>query len=158
AHVLEPLGMRDSTFTQPLPTGMAPAMSSGYLLASRPPIPFELVGMSPAGSMSSTPADMAKFMMAHLRDGELDGKRILRPETAREMHDTALDVVPPLNRMRLGFFETNVNGREVIGHGGDTNAFHSALHLFTAEETGLYVVVNSSGKDGASSTLRTRLF
>ncbi|MCO1658199.1 serine hydrolase domain-containing protein [Pseudonocardia humida] len=157
-HVFDPLGMRDSTFEQPLPAAMAASMSRGYLVASASPIPFELVGMSPAGSMSSAPADMARFMLAHLQDGELDGQRILRAETAREMHDTALDTVPPLNRMRLGFFESNINGREVIGHGGDTNAFHSALHLFTAEDTGLYVVMNSTGRDGAAGVLRTRLF
>jgi CubicO group peptidase (beta-lactamase class C family) len=157
-HIFEPLGMRDSTFAQPLPPELAGQMSHGYLLASGDRVPFEIIGVGPAGSMSASAADMGRFMLAHLQDGELDGQRILRPETAAQMHDTALDVVPPLNRMRLGFFESNVNGREVIGHGGDTNAFHSALHLFTAEQTGLYVVVNSNGRDGASGALRLALF
>ena len=32
--------------------------------------------------------------------------------------------------MALGFFETDINGREVIAHLGDTGAFHTSLHLF----------------------------
>ena len=51
--------------------------------------------------------------------------------------------------MLLGFFETNINGREVIAHLGDTGAFHTSLHLFLDENTGLYVSFNSGGEQGA---------
>ncbi len=60
--------------------------------------------------------------------------------------------------MELGFFETNINGREVIGHLGDTDYFHTSLHLFTKENTGFYVSFNSAGKEGASHKLRLALF
>ena len=102
--------------------------------------------------------DMARFMIAHLEQGELDGKRILQPDTIRTMHDSPLTLLPPLNRMQLGFFETNINDREVIAHLGDTQDFHTSLHLFLAERTGLYVSFNSAGKEGASGSLRTALF
>ena len=153
-HIFDPLGMRDSTFVQPLPADLAGRMATGYQLASGDPAAFELVGLAPAGALSSTGADMARFMIAHLEGGG----GILRPETVALMHNTAVDPVPPLNNMRLGFFETNVNGREVLAHLGDTNAFHSALHLFTAENTGLYLVFNSTGVNGAANTLRSELF
>ncbi|MBC7988232.1 MAG: hypothetical protein H7Y19_01450 [Luteimonas sp.] len=74
------------------------------------------------------------------------------------MHDSPLTLLPPLNRMQLGFFETNINDREVIAHLGDTQDFHTSLHLFLAERTGLYVSFNSAGKEGASGSLRTALF
>ena len=48
--------------------------------------------------------------------------------------------------MELGFFETNINGREVIGHLGDTDYFHTSLHLFLKENVGLYVSFNSPGR------------
>jgi hypothetical protein len=60
--------------------------------------------------------------------------------------------------MELGFFETNINGREVIAHLGDTSYFHTSLHLFLKEGVGLYVSFNSSGKEGAAHSLRTALF
>jgi CubicO group peptidase (beta-lactamase class C family) len=157
-HIHAPLGMRNSTFRQPLPPRLRPFMSTGYRQASGEVVPFELVGPAPAGSLSSTGTDMGRFMIAHLNRGELGGQRILKPETAQLMHSSALTIIPPLDRMRLGFFETAINGREVIAHLGDTGAFHTSLHLFLNENTGLYVSLNSGGKNGASNAVRIGLF
>ena len=163
-HVFAPLGMHDSTFRQPLPARLAPQLSVGYRRASQPPIPFEFIGPFPAGSLSTTASDMARFMIAHLQDGEPRGTHILDPATARMMHDSPLarvdpmSLIPPLNRMELGFFETNINGHEVIGHLGDIEAFHTILHLFTRDGVGLYASFNSPGRDGAVQPLRAALF
>jgi len=157
-HIFEPLDMRHSTFRQPLPPALAPLMSKGYRVASGDPEPFEFIGPVPAGSMSAPAEDMAHFMIAQLQDGEYHGNRILRADTAARMHDSPLTMLPPLNRMELGFFETNVNGREVIAHLGDTEWFHTSLHLFLRENVGFYVSFNSLGKEGAAGTLRIALF
>jgi hypothetical protein len=101
---------------------------------------------------------MAHFMIAHLQDGEYQGQRILRAETAQMMHNSPLTLLPPLDRMELGFFETNINGREVIAHLGDTQNFHTSLHLFLKEGVGFYVSFNSPGKEGAAGGLRMALF
>jgi hypothetical protein len=97
-------------------------------------------------------------MIAHLQNGEYHGNRILRAETAEMMHNSPLTVLPPLNRMELGFFETNVNGREVIAHLGDTGSFHTSLHLFLKDGVGFYVSFNSPGKAGAAGALRNAFF
>jgi CubicO group peptidase (beta-lactamase class C family) len=157
-HIFAPLDMKYSTFRQPLPPALAPFMSQGYLLASEPPHGFEMIGPAPAGAMSSPAEDMAHFMIAHLQNGEYHGQRILKPETAAQMHDSPLTLLPPLNRMELGFFETNINGREVIAHLGDSEYFHTSLHLFLKENVGFYVSFNSLGRDGAAETLRWALF
>jgi CubicO group peptidase (beta-lactamase class C family) len=157
-HIFEPLEMKYSTFRQPLPPELAPLMSNGYRVASGKPQPFEIIGPAPAGSLSSPGLDMANFMIAHLQDGEFHGKRILSAATAQMMHDSPLTMLPPLNRMELGFFETNINGREVIGHLGDTEHFHTSLHLFLKENVGFYVSFNSLGKEGAAGSLRGALF
>jgi CubicO group peptidase (beta-lactamase class C family) len=158
-RILLPLGMTNSSFRQPLPISMRPNMATGHGRATEPAVPFEYVIPSPAGGMSSTGTDMARFMIAHLQGGALGGaNRILSPRAATMMHNSALTTVPPLNRMVLGFFETNVNGRQVIAHLGDTQGFHSSLHLFTREGVGLYVSFNGGGKEGAAGTLRGTLF
>ena len=157
-HIFEPLDMRHSSFRQPLPADLAPLMSKGYKVASSEPGPFEIVGPAPAGALSSSGEDMGHFMIAHLQDGEYDGKRILSAATAQQMHDSPLTMLPPLNRMELGFFETNINGREVIGHLGDTEDFHTSLHLFMKENAGFYVSFNSLGKDAAAEGLRGAIF
>ncbi len=157
-HIFEPLNMQNSTFRQPLPKRLEPMMSQGYGPDTSKPEMFELLGPAPAGSMSSTGADMARFMIAHLQQGATKDGRILSAETVRLMHDTPLTLLPPLNRMQLGFFETNINGQQVIAHLGDTRAFHTALHLFLDENTGLYFSTNGPGKAGAAGGLRTALF
>jgi CubicO group peptidase (beta-lactamase class C family) len=157
-HIFAPLDMKHSTFRQPLPANLEPLMSKGYPQASEPPKPFEIIGPAPAGSLSSPGEDMAHFMIAHLQNGEYHGNRILKAETAEMMHNSPLTVLPPLNRMELGFFETNINGREVIAHLGDTGSFHTSLHLFLKEGVGFYVSFNSLGKAGAAGGLRGALF
>lgn len=163
-HVFAPLGMRNSTFRQPLPANLAGQMAKGYPTPGEAPKGFEFVEPAPAGSLSSSGTDMARFMIANLQGGELGGQRILQPATAQTMHNSPLgrvnpfSLLPPLNRMELGFFETNLNGREIIGHLGDTSAFHSSLHLFMNEGVGLYVSFNSGGKAGAVGALRTAVF
>jgi CubicO group peptidase (beta-lactamase class C family) len=157
-HIFAPLDMKHSTMRQPLPKDLEPYMATGYVLASGEAKKFEIVGPAPAGALSSPAEDMAHFMIAHLQNGEYNGNRILKEETARQMHDSPLTLLPPLNRMELGFFETNINGREVIGHLGDTQDFHTSLHLFLKENAGFYVSFNSAGKEGAAHKLRLALF
>ncbi|HEY0595014.1 serine hydrolase domain-containing protein [Sphingopyxis sp.] len=153
-RIFQPLGMAQSTFRQPLPGAFVPWMATGYRQLSAGPSKFEIVGPSPAGALSSTGADMAKFMIAHLNQGA----GLMKPETARMMHDTPLTILPPLNRMELGFFETNINGRQVIAHLGDTQLFHTALHLFTNENVGLYMSFNATGEQASVGPLRRALF
>jgi CubicO group peptidase (beta-lactamase class C family) len=157
-HIFAPLDMQHSSFRQPLPEALAPLMSKGYVLGSGEPHPFEIVGPAPAGALSSPAEDMAHFMIAQLQGGQYNGNRILSAETAETMHNSPLTVLPLLNRMELGFFETNINGREVIAHLGDTEYFHTSLHLFLKENVGFYVSFNSRGKDGAAGSLRNALF
>jgi CubicO group peptidase (beta-lactamase class C family) len=158
-HIFQPLDMTHSSFRQPLPGTLEPFMAKGYRLGSDDAEPFEYVGPRPAGSMSASADDMAHFMIAHLQDGEYHGNRILSAATAQLMHDSPYaDGIGPLNRMELGFFETNINGREVIAHLGDTDWFHTSLHLFLKDKTGLYASFSSPGREGAVQTLRNQLF
>jgi CubicO group peptidase (beta-lactamase class C family) len=153
-NIFAPLGMSRSSMRQPLPAPLRPLMSKGYSFGKDEPVPFEFVAPAPAGSLSSTGEDMARFMIAHLDNG----RGLLQPRTAQLMHSRANLPIPGLNGMALGFYQHDINGRRVIAHGGDTNAFHSDLHLFLDEGTGLYLSFNSAGKEGASSPLRQAIF
>lgn len=157
-HVLHPLGMRNSSFRQPLPAELMAKMSQGYNQASDgKPQAYEYINLSPAGSLAATGADMGRFMIAHLQGGALGDARILSADTARKMHTTAQASIPPLNSMMLGFYETTINGRRAIAHGGDTQWFHSDLQLFPDDDIGLFISVNSSGREGAPQKIRGAL-
>jgi len=156
-HIFKPLAMPHASFRQPLPEALAPTMSKGYAQASLPSKPYEIVVPAPAGSLAASGADMAHFMIAHL-EGEYGGARLLGPAALKEMHETPLTMIPPLNRMVLGFYEQNYNGHRVISHGGDTEYFHSYLHLFLDDHVGIFVSVNSLGREGAAGSIREALF
>ena len=145
-HIFKPLGMEQSTFRQPLPSSLQPLMSKGYSLGSSPAKPFEYVVAAPAGSSSVTAMDMTRFMIAHLQNGRYENVQILRPETAQLMHARQYGLRPDINAMALGFYEETRNGQRIIGHGGDTELFHSDLHLLVDAGVGFFISYNSAGK------------
>jgi CubicO group peptidase (beta-lactamase class C family) len=158
-HILAPLDMRHSTFTQPLPTNLARLLAKGYVSASDgKPKPFELVNPAPAGAMTASALDMANFMIAQLQDGRFGDAQILQPQTAALMHSRQYAAAPGLNGMDLGFYQENRNGQRIIGHGGDTIVFHSDLHLLPDANVGIFMAFNSAGKAGAVNDVRSEIF
>ncbi|MFC4725712.1 serine hydrolase domain-containing protein [Glycocaulis abyssi] len=154
-HILAPLGMEYSTLRQPLPDHLEGLMSSGYMRASDGEgRDFEIVTPAPAGSMSASGNDMARFMIAHLNNGE----GLFSPETAELMYTSEDRKLPGVNAMLLGFYQQNRNGHRIIGHGGDTTLFHSNLHLYLDHGVGLYISMNSTGRGGATGRIRQALF
>lgn len=150
AHILKPLGMEHATFRQPLPDALKPLMSRGYRVASSGAKGFEYVEVAPAGSLSASAESMTHFMIAHLQNGRYGDVQILKPETAVQMHQRQQGWPPAMNAMCLGFYEESRNGQRIIGHGGDTQWFHSDLHLLLDSNVGFFVSYNSAGKDDVS--------
>ncbi|MFN0178971.1 MAG: serine hydrolase domain-containing protein [Gemmatimonadales bacterium] len=145
-HVLGPLGMTQTTSRQPLPARLVPDMSQGFAWAEGrfQPKDWEIVtGAAPAGSMSASATDMAKFMLAHLNHGALGEARILSEATARQMHTRIQGHDPRIPGFAHGFYEKSRNGLRIIGHGGDTQWFHSDLALIPSENIGIFMSTNS---------------
>jgi CubicO group peptidase (beta-lactamase class C family) len=146
-HILKPLRMTNSTFDQPLPPQLAPQMSKGYLNASKKPRDFEFVQAAPAGALSTTAADMTRFMLAFLQDGTVDGVAILKPETVRQMQTRQFELHPMICGLGITFMEYWMNPVRVIGHGGDTVYFHSDMVLVPDAHVGYFISYNSLGKN-----------
>ncbi|HSB01490.1 MAG TPA: serine hydrolase domain-containing protein [Anaerolineales bacterium] len=146
-NIFSPLAMTHATFRQPLPADLAADMSSGYNYVNGGYVKggFEYVVAYPAGSLSASGLDMAKFMIAHLQNGRYGQGQILKEETARQMHSQLYTADPRISGMAYGFFENVVNGQRVISHGGDTLLFHTGLFLLPEQNVGLYVSTNAVG-------------
>lgn len=149
-RILGPLGMRSSTMVQPIPRTLQPRLSKGYTLGSGPAMYEEIVGSAPAGGLTSTAHDMARFMIAHLGGGSIGSAQVLSAAATLRMHATQPQVYPALNGMALGFYETSRNGHRVIAHNGGTQFFHSDLHLFVDDGVGLFISLNSAGRENAA--------
>src|SRR6266568_1256288 len=150
-HILKPLRMTNSTFDQPLPVALTPQMSQGYLAAAKKPRDFEFVQAAPAGALSTTAADMTRFMLAFLQDGAVDGVAILKPETVRQMETRQFELHPMINGLGVTFMEYCMNPVRVIAHGGDTVYFHSDMVLVPDAHVGYFISYNSLGKNVGGS-------
>lgn len=155
-HIFGPLAMEHSTFEQPVPKPLQ--IATGYKRASEGPYPFEYASDVPAGALSSTADDMARFMIAHLQSGQLGAVRILKPSTVLQMHTVQFRPFAPLPGMALGFYGEDRNGEKIIGHAGDLISFHADLHLMPKAGVGVFIAMNSWGVNNASTSIRTAFF
>lgn len=144
-HIFQPLGMEDSTFRQPVPPELMSDLSGGYQYQQGrfEKRNFEVIQSYPAGSLSSTATDLARFMIAHLQDGRFGETRILQEQTARQMKEMAFAHDPRLPGWGTGFSVAERDGLRLVGHGGDTSYFHSELAMLPDEGVGLFVSTNT---------------
>lgn len=148
-HILKPLGMAHTSPRMPLPESLSQDMSLTYVYSDGTfhsvEDPFRFVNLAPAGSIKSTAADMARFMIAHLQEGAYQDARILEAETARLMHTQSFTEDPRLRGWAHGFYELRAENPRVIGHGGVTYHFYTEMYLVPEVNLGLFVANNSAG-------------
>ncbi|MGH8034799.1 MAG: serine hydrolase domain-containing protein, partial [Lysobacterales bacterium] len=149
-NIFDPLGMKSSSFIEPLPAALAEHMALSYNADAGKFVekPYEIIAnFGPAGAEAATATDMLRFAQALLNGGELNGHRILQQKTVEEMMSRHFSHDDRLMGMGLGIYETDIEGVRVMGHGGDTQWFHSELGI--DQEHGL-VFFASFGAPGGS--------
>ena len=144
-HILDPLKMEHSSFSQPLPERLAPGVSNGYLAAAQGAREFEFVQAAPAGALSATATDMGRLMLALLGEGSAEGATILKPDSVRAMESRQFELHPALHGIGLILMDYSANGQRIVGHGGDTIFFHSDMMLMPDAHVGLFISYNSAG-------------
>jgi hypothetical protein len=147
--------MKNTLVRQPAEEQLPAEMSKGYKWEGGrfKAEPFEYIPAAPAGCISTTAADAAKFMLAHLHDGQLGEGRILKTETAQRMREPLFRNHPKTTAMCFGFMELPRHGQRLVGHGGDTMWFHSLLVLIPDRQVGLFVSYNTKTAGGAREDL-----
>jgi hypothetical protein len=149
-RIIDPLGMEHTLVRQPAKDKLPADVSKGYKWEGGrfKEQAFEYVPLAPAGCISMSGSDAAKFMLAHLHDGALGDRRILKPETAQLMRQPLFRHDPKTSAMCYGFWEEQKHGLRIVGHGGDTMWFHSLLQLIPEKKVGLFVSYNTDTSAG----------
>ena len=156
--VFAPLGMTSTTFRQPfparaglpapMPRAMADRLSTGFQWngSGFTETKFEFGSMDPAGSVSTTAPDMARYMIALLADGRIDGERSLFGPAAAQAFRTPLLKEPPgVNAWAHGFMaQTGPGGFRWFGHGGALSNYFTGMQLYPELDLGVFVSVNSN--------------
>ena len=74
------------------------------------------------------------------------------------MHTQQRTDAPGLNGYALGFYHEDRNGQRIVGHAGDTDYFHSDLHLLLDANVGVFMSFNSAGNEGGAEVVRAAIF
>jgi len=141
-EIFDVLGMKSSSFKEPLPDYLNENMALAYAYENGTfaEKPFEIISnFGPAGAMSATATDMVKFAQAILNGGEYNGGRVLKKTTVKQMLTRNFSHDDRLMGMALGFYETEENGLRFVGHGGDTQYFHSDLTIDAQNEIAYFI-------------------
>jgi CubicO group peptidase (beta-lactamase class C family) len=160
-NIFEPLGMENSSFVEPLPEPLLAKMAKSYTVENGAYVekPFEIISnFGPAGALSASGTDMLRFGQAILNGGELDGQRILKEETVETMLKRAFSHDDRLMGMALGFYEEEHNGVRLVGHGGDTQYFHSYLGIDQANDLTFFVSFGGPGGSVVRSAFAPALY
>jgi CubicO group peptidase (beta-lactamase class C family) len=161
-EIIRPLNLAHTTFREPypadpalltpMPAELAADAAQGLLWtgAGYQAQPYAYVSqIAPAGSASSTAADMARFMQLILAGGTLNGTTVYGPATAQAFRIVTLRSGPGIAGWAGGFWERPLpGGFDSFGHEGQILNFRSNLVTVPALSLGVFVSVNSDS--GAS--------
>lgn len=136
--VLAPLGLKNSTYQQPLPAVRAAQAAAGHrrngkLVDGRWHVYPEMA----AAGLWTTPWDLAQVAIEVARAKAGQSKRVISQDTARLM------LTPQAGEVGLGFFLDASGKTDRFGHGGADEGFQAVLTAFAATGRGVAIMMNS---------------
>lgn len=155
-NIFKPLGMTHTTFREPLGEDHPEQNMAAHLQADIAPGYVTRSGrhvesgydyihsFGPAGSVSTTAFDMARYMIAHLQKGELNGHRLLKEKTALQMRKRNFTDRMAATGFAHGFFNGRFAGYEYFGHGGVVSTFITKMVFIPELQFGVFVSINQS--------------
>lgn len=103
-----------------------------------------LTAIGPAGSASTTAADMARYLIMQLNDGSLEGATIYGPGTAEALRTPLLQVPAGVNGWAHGFMRMELpGGYHGYGHGGSGEAFKGYFNVVHELDLGIFLGANT---------------
>lgn len=148
AQLFQPLGMTKTT-TMPPRQGDPALLTTGYEQDAEGVIrqsfyPYNRIHV-PCGCVASNVIEMTRYATMHLRRGELDGVRILHPQSYADMW--AVQVPDPRadvpSDSALGWWVRRDPTALVVDHDGEDDGFVSHLRLWTQSQLSIVVLCNA---------------
>jgi len=120
-HILTPLGMKDSTLlvkqADPKLLAWGHELGNGGVPFPSKVYPYNRIH-SPSSDLHSNVLDMARWAMANMNRGELDGARILKTSTYDTMWKPAAEFGGKPSPAGISWFVEEYRGTKMISHGG----------------------------------------
>ncbi len=143
-NIFDPLGMTSSSVDRSV-EGLATGYTSRQRDGSRDTIAFvDARGMAAATGLTSTVADMAKFVSAQFRKGQRGGDRILSTASLREMHRVRMLENTWTRGQGIGFSVRRVDDKLYVGHGGGYPGYTTNTTIQLDSKVGVVVLTNTN--------------
>jgi CubicO group peptidase (beta-lactamase class C family) len=147
-RVFHPLGMARTTLrpmmamTWPLALGHDET-SDGKCTVARPAA--DNAASWPAGSIFSNMQDLARFVIAFLNDGRIDGKPVLNPKAIAMMSSPHARYPGSPRSYGYGLDVSDFRGVRTVEHGGARIGYGSFIRMAPEQRVAVIVVTNRSG-------------
>ena len=150
-RIFEPLGMADTDLLRS--QRLASRLATGYRLSSHgaKAVTDRHGVTAAAGSIYSTPRDMARYVAMLLAGGSGDHGSILKPETVALMFEPHYQPDQRIPGMGLAFWRVDLGGHAAVEHQGVVPGFNS--QIFLAPDEGVGVMGFTNGSRNASGWL-----
>ena len=151
-RLFKPLGMNSTTFRPTL--AMTYPLSQGHDVSgkAKPRVirPFgDNVAGWPDGFMFSNVNELARFAIAFMNSGRIDGKQILNPAVITKLSTPYADLHSPFGfengRYGYGLFVHDHRGVRVVWHAGLLPGFGALLQMVPIKRFAVIVLANKSG-------------
>ncbi len=153
-ELLDPLGMKDSTYTAEA-IEAAPNHARGHYWTPEgtievpftPIFPYHLVG---SGNINSNIEDMARWARMQLGNGTFDGRRIVSSEN---LAYTRMPKVALNDRVfyALGWYNYLTPNGNILWHDGDALSFGSFVGLVPDKNIGIIILTNETNVEAPNS-------
>lgn len=159
-RILAPLGMNHSRYVTartPLPNEFTLARAGNWDGKRFVPAEPRTDRAHPAIAIQATGNDMARWLLLHLQDGEVDGTRLLSAANMQAMRGEQGRNAPGLPA--TGFFITRerVGNVAFAGHGGSADGNSSDMHFFPDQGFGYFLSYTAGKGDLRGDFLRALL-
>ncbi len=169
-RVYAPLGMTNSSVSLRFPATVDdPAFRARFAENQAEPhewragryeilsFPEPVRAIAPEGGMSSTAADMVKFMQAFLRDGRNGYGQVATPATMEQTRSVLFSQYPGLSGTAHGFWVVPMEGYTAFEHGGSINNFRSKIVMIPELDIGIFVSTNTESGGRLAGSLHKLL-
>jgi CubicO group peptidase (beta-lactamase class C family) len=112
----------------------------------------------PAGQLRTTLASLARFMIANMKWGELEGSRILDSATIRMIRTAHVSIeLDETYQVGLMWLKETYTGEGLWGHIGDASGVGTAMFLSEADSTGIIFMANTGWVSSMGTGIVNRL-
>jgi CubicO group peptidase (beta-lactamase class C family) len=98
-----------------------------------------------ASAVWSTPNDLARFVLMHMNGGELDGVRVLKPESVLSMQTLSSESQPGVGT-GIGWAVGPYLGHQCFSHSGGMPGVSTMVRVFPRQKAATIVLTNSDDR------------